>query len=139
MSIQDDDIIIPAYYINDKYPSKNILYRKLTEVVSKNGNKYYIYWDKKFLVDNKHTQAINALKKVFLEGKEVKSKLSSAGIKLLYPPVSLNKNGLVFSHELKTLSKDFSRTRIYGLIHPTEIGFIVIFCYFDRKGKLTGH
>lgn len=64
---------------------------------------------------------------------KTEKKDNSSGIKLLtgFDPIC----GL-YSHELKSMA---TNSRVCGFIRPTNVGFVIIFCYFDHGGKITGH
>jgi hypothetical protein len=139
---QQNQTIIAARSISNKYPSTNINYDQLLEVRGRNGNNYFIYWDERCLPldssykNGKHKDNMLNLKKIFDNKEEVKGGGGSAGIKALTPLICIKTSGFIFSHEIKSLD---TRSRVYGFIQKTNIGFVVIFCHFDPKGKLTGH
>ncbi|MFN8788568.1 MAG: hypothetical protein ACK5Z5_03960 [Neisseriaceae bacterium] len=120
-------------FLAKKYPSAKVLYEDLKPVFGRHGNKYFIYWDEKSLSNSRYADDIEKLRSVFNSRVEVKAGKNSSGIKRL---INNNLTWGVFSHELKSKS---TKSRIYGFIRRTDIGFVVIFCHFDHGGKLTKH
>ncbi|MFN8770070.1 MAG: hypothetical protein ACK5Z5_05945 [Neisseriaceae bacterium] len=118
-----------------KYPSKDILFKDIHKVDGRYGNKYYVYWDNDSIENgnSNYHSTISNLKNIYDNLNEVKSGTGSQGIKRL---TNFFINDKLFTHEIKLLS---SSNRVCGFIYKSIVGHVVIFCYFDHKGKKTGH
>ncbi|MFN8769837.1 MAG: hypothetical protein ACK5Z5_08280 [Neisseriaceae bacterium] len=129
----NNSIIISKHSITSNCPSTDIHHNDLKKVIGRHGNQYHIYWDDTAL-SNDRLPIITRIKGIFDKAEEVRGSTNSSGINKLQGAIC--KSGLVFTHEVKLVG---TASRVYGSIYLTEIGFVVVFYYFDNSGRETNH